>query len=613
MENPMMEVDIACVGFGPATAGFLTTLSEAMTNDSGEVLLPSVVAPGLPLQVVCYERADDIGFGVSGVVTRARGIRASLPDFKAEEIPMAAPVAQEKMFYLLDPYGASRRGALLRTADRALKLGGRLLLRDSAFELPWIPPFLSKDDGLVLSLGQFCQWVGARLMGTGLVQIWPGTPVAAPLIEENTVVGVQLADQGVEKDGTPGPGYLPGMQVRAALTVVGDGPVGAVGRELDRRFGLPDGHHQCEWALGMKAVVELPQYCSLPAGTVFHTFGFPEPDIFGFFYVHPDRIASMGVFVPSWLPSPCRTGYRTLQHWMRHPAIWRHIAGGRLRSWGAKSLQESGKRGEPFWAVNGCARIGEGSGSTNVLAGAGVDEAWTTGVLLAKGVIELLKKHEPFTWENLERAYGDRRRASWVEKECRAATHARDGFQRGFVPGLLGMGLTGMTGGMLNVHAKIRRPWEMLKPLKELCAGRIKEDDLAEMGAQARVNGNTLHDAVMDKMGWPKIVPDGQLIVSHQDALLMGGKVQAAGGFADHVAFIDPQLCRDCHPQLCAEICSGQAITPGENGGVPNFDREKCVHCGACVWNCTQGRTADPERGNVDFRAGSGGLHSAEN
>jgi electron-transferring-flavoprotein dehydrogenase len=46
---------------------------------------------------------------------------------------------------------------------------------------------------------------------------------------------------------------------------------------------------------------------------------------------------------------------------------------------------------------------------------------------------------------------------------------------------------------------------------------------------------------------------------------------------------------------------------------VPNFDREKCVHCGACVWNCTQGRTADPERGNVYFRAGSGGLHSAEN
>jgi electron-transferring-flavoprotein dehydrogenase len=56
------------------------------------------------------------------------------------------------------------------------------------------------------------------------------------------------------------------------------------------------------------------------------------------------------------------------------------LKGGRLRSWGAKSLQESGKRGEPFLAGDGYARIGEGSGSTNVLTGSGVDEAWTTGI-----------------------------------------------------------------------------------------------------------------------------------------------------------------------------------------------------------------------------------------
>ncbi len=36
--------------------------------------------PGLPLQVVCYERADDLGFGVSGVVTRGRGLRGAFPE-----------------------------------------------------------------------------------------------------------------------------------------------------------------------------------------------------------------------------------------------------------------------------------------------------------------------------------------------------------------------------------------------------------------------------------------------------------------------------------------------------------------------------------------------------
>jgi len=92
----------------------------------------------------------------------------------------------------------------------------------------------------------------------------------------------------------------------------------------------------------------------------------------------------------------------------------------------------------------------------------------------------------------------------------------------------------------------------------------------------------------------------------------MGGKVQAPAGYADHVVFLYPYLCEQCGHKLCIEVCSGQAITPGERG-VPAFDREKCVHCGACVWNCSQTLPGEPERTNIEFRAGTGGLHSTEN
>jgi electron-transferring-flavoprotein dehydrogenase len=74
-----MDVDIVCVGFGPATAGFLTTLSHRLVNPDGTPAVESLACPGLPLQVVCYERADDIAFGVSGVVTRARPCPAWTP------------------------------------------------------------------------------------------------------------------------------------------------------------------------------------------------------------------------------------------------------------------------------------------------------------------------------------------------------------------------------------------------------------------------------------------------------------------------------------------------------------------------------------------------------
>ena len=433
IDRQTMDVDLVCVGFGPATAGFLTELSKHLVNPDGTPAIESPSNPGLPLQVICYERADDISFGVSGVVTRARGIRATLPDLDPSTIPMAVTVKQEKVAYLLDPHGASRRSSAMHFGDGMMR--ALALAHHHAVELPYIPPFLHKEGGLVMGLGQFLQHVGGRLMAGGTVQIWPGVPVESALIDEDErVTGVRLSDQGVDKDGNPEASFMPGMDVRAALTIVGDGPVGAVGRQIDEIRGLPDGHHQREWAVGMKMVVDLPEDTPLEPGTVFHTFGYPEPEIFGFFYVHPDRVATVGIFVPSWFQSPVRTAYRYLQHYMLHPYMWRYLNGAKLRSWGAKSLQESGKRGEPFLAGDGYARIGECSGSTNVLTGSGVDEAWTTGTQLAQAVVELLRAGKPLDKANLESTYVARRRASWVEEESRIAEKARDGFHRGMIP-----------------------------------------------------------------------------------------------------------------------------------------------------------------------------------
>jgi electron-transferring-flavoprotein dehydrogenase len=608
IERQAMDVDIVCVGFGPATAGFLTTLSRRLVREDGTPAIESPSNPGLPLQVMCYERADDIGFGVSGVVTRARGIRASLPDLDPARIPMAAPVRQEKVAYLLDPIGASRRGRSLHLADRALRAIGAP--RDHAVELPCIPEFLHKQNGLVLSLGQFLQWVGGELAAGGLVQVWPGTPVERALVDEaeGCVLGVRLCDQGVDRAGEPGPEYMPGMDIRAALTVIGDGPVGAVGRQLDTVFGLPDGHSQREWAVGMKMVLDLPECTSLEPGTVFHTFGFPEPEIFGFFYVHPGKVASVGIFVPSWFRCPMRTSYRYLQHFAMHPYLWRWLKGGRMRSWGAKSLEESGRRGEPHLVGNGYARIGEGSGSTNVLTGSGVDEAWTTGAQLAEAVVALLEADRPLTRANLEETYVARRRASWVEQEGRIAERARNGFHRGLIPGLLGMALAGLTGGRHSLDGEPR----LMPDLARYYRGRIPAAELMRIVDECRARGVSCHDALMDCCGWPAIPFDGQLLVSHQDALLMGGKVQARDGFADHVRFLYRDFCERCGSKTCIEMCSGQALSPGPDG-VPLFDREKCVHCGACLWNCTVEQEDAPARGNIAFTAGAGGLHSSEN
>jgi electron-transferring-flavoprotein dehydrogenase len=241
-----------------------------------------------------------------------------------------------------------------------------------------------------------------------------------------------------------------------------------------------------------------------------------------------------------------------------------------------------------------------------------VDEAWTTGTQLAESVLEILKSKEGFTRENLSRTYVRRRRESWVEREGRVAEKSRDGFQRGVVTGLIGMALAGLTQGRFTLGTIPRRPYERLTSLEEYYEGRITPVELDQLRRRCTEKGSSLQDALMDRCGWPSIPMDGQLLISQQDALLLGGKVQAPPGYADHVVFQKPGICGQCGEKVCIEMCSGQAIQPG-NGGVPSFDREKCVHCGACYWNCSRPDPSNPERMMVSFRPGTGGLHSAEN
>jgi len=242
-----------------------------------------------------------------------------------------------------------------------------------------------------------------------------------------------------------------------------------------------------------------------------------------------------------------------------------------------------------------------------VLAGSGVDEAWTTGVQLAEAVIELLEQKKAFTRENLEQTYLRRRRESWVDAESKIAADSRNGFEYGVMAGLMGMAVAGVTRGAIYFPS-LTQP--STSSLEETYRTRISAVELKRLQDECISQGRALHDRIMERCGWPEVPFDGKLLISHQDALLMGGSVQAPAGYANHVVFVRPELCQDCEPKLCIEMCSGQAITRGENG-VPAFDREKCVYCGACPWNCRA--SAAGEEGNIEFRAGAGGLHSSLN
>jgi electron-transferring-flavoprotein dehydrogenase len=71
-------------------------------------------------------------------------------------------------------------------------------------------------------------------------------------------------------------------------------------------------------------VIEPPEDSPLEPGTVWHTFGYPEPEIFGFLYVHPDRVASVGIFVPSWFRDPIAHRLPLPAALHAAPRLWRY-------------------------------------------------------------------------------------------------------------------------------------------------------------------------------------------------------------------------------------------------------------------------------------------------
>ena len=304
-----------------------------------------------------------------------------------------------------------------------------------------------------------------------------------------------------------------------------------------------------------------------------------------------------------------RTAYRYLQHFVTHPYLWRYLKGGRLRSWGAKRLQESGRRGEPILAATDSRASAKAPAAPTSSPARASTKRGPPARNSPKRVIELVKPDKPFTRENLAPYDLAARRASWVEQEGRVAEKARDGFHRGVVTGLIGMALAGMTGG---------KRWLGGEP--ELLPDRRRV--LPRPHPRCRAPGHPSTSVAARGIAAPRRL-DGPLRLARDRlrrrvAGVAPGRAPArrqspgAAGIRRPRALRLPRFLR----ALRREDVHRNVFRPGAHSrpaGVPQFDRDKCVHCGACVWNCTVTLEDDPTRGNIEFKAGAGGLHSGEN
>src|SRR5262249_22512165 len=139
-----------------------------------------------PEKTVCVlEKGSEVGAHIlSGCVMEPQALDQLLPDWRKTPPAICVPAAKDE-FVLLTK-------------------GGRI-------KLP-TPPQMHNRGNFIISLGSLCAWMGKQAEGLG-IDVFPGFAAAQPLMEHGKVIGVRCGDMGVQKDGTPGPNFAPGVDI----------------------------------------------------------------------------------------------------------------------------------------------------------------------------------------------------------------------------------------------------------------------------------------------------------------------------------------------------------------------------------------------------------------
>src|SRR2546430_3620410 len=206
---------------------------------------------------------------LSGAVMDPRGLAELMPDFIEQGAPLESPVKEDHFLYL--------------TKKRAIRA-------------PITPPPLKNHGYYIVSLNRLTAWLGEQCEAAG-VNIFPEFPGAEMLYDESDrVLGVRTGDKGIDKEGKRKPNFEPGVDLKAKVTVLGEGVRGSLTKKLIQRLGLDEGREPQVYSLGVKELWELPDD-RYPTGRVTHTLGFPSDQWTyggGWIYGMQSRVLNIG-------------------------------------------------------------------------------------------------------------------------------------------------------------------------------------------------------------------------------------------------------------------------------------------------------------------------------
>ncbi|MFC3026257.1 MULTISPECIES: electron transfer flavoprotein-ubiquinone oxidoreductase [Roseomonadaceae] len=530
-----MEFDVLVVGGGPAGLAAAIRLKQARPDTN----------------VCLVEKGGEIGAHIlSGAVLEPRAMDELFPDWRDDPPALATPVTDDRFMLLTESRG---------------------------FKLP-TPPQMHNEGNYVVSLGNVCRWLGAKAEALG-VEIYPGFAASHTLIEDGQVKGVVAGVAGILKDGSKGPAYEPGMELRATYTVFAEGCRGSLTKKLFETFGLREGVAPQTFGLGMKELWEIPKDKHKP-GLVWHSTGWPlSSDTYGgsWLYMFGENLVSVGFVVGLDYPNPWLSPFDEFQRFKTHPTVRGFLEGGKRISYGARALNEGGLQAVPKLVFPGGMLVGDTAGFLNVPKIKGTHTAMKSGMVAAEAIAAALDGEAP---PAVLDAYPTALQASWVWSELSGVRNIRPGFAK---YGFWG----GMAAAALDTYVlRGKAPWTW---------SHHADHETLKPAAEAK------------KIAYPK--PDGVLTFDRLSSVFLSNtnheehqpshlvlRDPAAWKGTNWEKFASPES-RYCPAAVYEAVGAEAGNGEGEMHLVINS--QNCVHCKTCD-------IKDPLQ-NIDWKAPEGG------